>query len=95
MTLTMCSMGSGLLNTLGLSSSGILLVCIPFVLTYAMATAMECSIHPYDILECEPEIVSGYYVDYGGVSFMVIYLGEGIATPTTMMDTACYVVVCC
>ena len=42
---------------------------------------VESSVHPYDVLEAEPEIVSGYYVDYGGVAFMVIYLGEGIALP--------------
>ena len=43
---------------------------------------VECSLHPYDVLESEPEIVSGYYVDYGAVVFMVIYLGEGIALLT-------------
>jgi len=40
---------------------------------------VESSVHPYDVLEAEPELVSGYYVDYGGVAFMVIYLGEGIS----------------
>ena len=37
--------------------------------------------HPYDVLEAEPEVVSGYYVDYGGVVFMVIYLAEGVVIP--------------
>ena len=46
-----------------------------------MVCMVESSVHPYDVLEAEPEIVSGYYVDYGGVAFMVIYLGEGIALP--------------
>nr|APQ44785.1 NADH dehydrogenase subunit 1 [Diplonema papillatum] len=46
--------------------------------TYVLITLLELSIHPYDVLECEPELVSGYYVDLGGVSFMVVYLAEGI-----------------
>jgi NADH:ubiquinone oxidoreductase subunit H len=45
---------------------------------YVAVALLETSIHPYDVLECEPELVSGYYVDYGGVAFMVIYLAEGI-----------------
>jgi len=87
----MCGVGSGLLSTLGLSSSGMVLVCMPLVVTYIMAAMMESSIHPYDILECEPEIVSGYYVDYGGVSFMVIYLGEGIAATSLLLTLLCIV----
>ena len=47
-------------------------------MTYAMLTMLELSIHPYDVLECEPELVSGYYVDLGGVCFMVVYLAEGM-----------------
>jgi NADH:ubiquinone oxidoreductase subunit H len=45
---------------------------------YVAVALLETSVHPYDVLECEPELVSGYYVDYGGVAFMVIYLAEGI-----------------
>jgi len=53
-------------------------VSIPLGLSYILVTMMEGSIHPYDVLEAEPEIVSGYYVDYGGYVFMLIYLGEGV-----------------
>ena len=53
-------------------------VCIPLVVMYSMVTLMEGSIHPYDVLEAEPEVVSGYYVDYGGYVFMLVYLGEGV-----------------
>ena len=49
------------------------------VVVYAVATMIETSLHPFDLLECEPEIVSGYYVDHGSVGFMLIYLGEGIS----------------
>ena len=45
---------------------------------YILIVAVECSLHPYDLLECEPELVSGYYVDHGAVAFMIIYLAEGI-----------------
>ena len=48
---------------------------------------LECSLHPYDVLECEPEIVSGYYVDHGAVAFMLIYLSEGVAM--MVMQSAC------
>nr|QHQ98703.1 NADH dehydrogenase subunit 1 [Sulcionema specki] len=47
------------------------MVCILF-----MIVMMEVTIHPYDVVECEPEMVCGYYVDYGGVYFTVIYLVE-------------------
>ena len=43
-----------------------------------MLLLLECSLHPYDVLEAEPEVVSGYYVDYGGHVFMLIYLAEGV-----------------
>ena len=43
-----------------------------------MVLCLETSLHPYDVLEAEPEVVSGYYVDYGGVVFMLLYLTEGV-----------------
>jgi NADH:ubiquinone oxidoreductase subunit H len=46
--------------------------------TYLLVVCLETSIHPYDVLEAEPEVVSGYYVDYGGVVFMLLYLTEGV-----------------
>ena len=47
-------------------------------LLYLLAVLVETSLHPYDVLEAEPEVVSGYYVDYGGYVFMCIYLAEGV-----------------
>ena len=63
-------------------------VAIPLGLSYVLVTMMEGSIHPYDVLEAEPEIVSGYYVDYGGYVFMLIYLGEGVM----ILGTRCWCV---
>ena len=73
------SLGSTYLLLLG-SGTHTLLVCILPALVYAVACFMEGSIHPYDVLEAEPEVVSGYYQDHGGISFMLIYLGEGMCT---------------
>ena len=52
-------------------------------LVYVVVVLLECSVHPYDVLEAEPEVVSGYYVDYGGYVFMVVFLAEGVAMPLT------------
>ena len=48
------------------------------VVLYVALMLIEAAAHPYDVIECEPEVVSGYYVDHGGVSFMLIYLSEGM-----------------
>ena len=60
------------------STLSVSVVCIPLATVYCMVVLMEGSIHPYDVLEAEPEVVSGYYVDYGGYVFMLVYLGEGV-----------------
>nr|QHQ98625.1 NADH dehydrogenase subunit 1 [Namystynia karyoxenos] len=39
---------------------------------------LESGVQPFDLVECEPEVVSGYFVDHGGVLFMLIYLGDGV-----------------
>nr|ATQ37485.1 NADH dehydrogenase subunit 1 [Rhynchopus euleeides] len=56
------------------------------VLLYVVLSALETSLHPYDVLESEPEIVSGWYTDHGGVSFMMIYLSDGITCWLLMMQ---------
>ena len=48
------------------------------VVIYIAILLAETTLHPYDVVECEPELVSGYYVDHGGIAFMLIYLAEGI-----------------
>lgn len=66
-------------STLTTSCTVIVATTIPMVLCYTVVLMVETSVHPYDVLESEPELVSGYYVDYGGVAFVVIYLGEGVS----------------
>ena len=61
------------------STCSTLWIACSLVGLYVVVTMLEGSLHPFDVLECEPEVVSGYYVDHGSVGFMVIYLGEGIA----------------
>ena len=61
------------------STSSVVAVTVVSCGVYGVVSLIETSIHPYDILEAEPEVVSGYYVDYGGYVFMLIYLAEGIA----------------
>ncbi|MCP3680486.1 MAG: NADH-quinone oxidoreductase subunit H [Gammaproteobacteria bacterium] len=57
-------------------------VALPAVVAvYLVLSLAESSAHPYDVVECEPELVCGYYVDHGGVSFMLIYLAEGMSVP--------------
>jgi len=78
-------LGSGMHILLFSSTSSLYVVVFPLVVCYVVGSAAETSLHPYDVLECEPELVSGYYVDYGAVGFMVIYLGEGIAMSSLLV----------
>ncbi len=59
------------------------------VLLYTILSLAEAAAHPYDVVECEPELVSGYYVDHGGVSFMLIYLAEGTAVGGQLSRASC------
>ncbi len=65
------------------SSTVCLLIALPVTgCIFMLLSLVETAGHPYDVVECEPEMVSGYYVDHGGVSFMMIYLAEGIVSST-------------
>lgn len=33
----------------------------------------ENGVHPIDVVECEPELVDGSWVDFGGVMFLLTY----------------------
>jgi NADH:ubiquinone oxidoreductase subunit H len=59
--------GSAIVN--GTATLG-LCVCLLSVCVTA------CDIHPIELIECEPELVSGYFVDAGGVMFMTIYMSS-------------------
>ena len=61
------------------SVTHMLATVLPAVTLYMICASVEVSLHPHDVLEAEPELVSGYYVDHGGALFMVIYLGDGVA----------------
>ena len=60
------------------STSSVSVAAVSTSLVYVLVVLLETSCHPYDVLEAEPEVVSGYYVDYGGYVFMVLYLAEGV-----------------
>ena len=62
------------------SSSSIMLltVALAIVPLYILTCCLETSMHPHDVLEAEPELVSGYYVDHGAAYFMLLYLVEGM-----------------
>nr|ATQ37458.1 NADH dehydrogenase subunit 1 [Diplonema ambulator] len=62
------------------------IAALPSMLLLLCISMLECSLHPYDILECEPEIVSGYYVDHGAVAFMLLYLAEGILMVSLLLS---------
>ena len=65
----------------------LLLVALHALVVFVLLTMLELSMHPYDVLECEPELVSGYYVDLGGVCFMLVYLAEGVLAPHSIHTT--------
>lgn len=39
---------------------------------------IELNRTPFDLVECESELVSGFNVEYGGVEFRLIFLGENL-----------------
>lgn len=39
---------------------------------------IEVNRTPFDLVECESELVSGFNVEYGGIEFSLIFLGENL-----------------
>ena len=82
---------------MGISTSGSVLVgssvsvlaCISVVIIMAVAILVECDIQPFDLLECESEVVCGYMVDYGGVLFMILYLSAGVIFAVLILVFGC------
>ena len=52
-----------------------LLQPLGFVIFFLSATA-EINRSPFDLLEAESEIITGYHIEYSGMKFALFYLGE-------------------
>lgn len=48
---------------------------IPFIIVFLCALA-ECNRTPFDLVEAESELVSGFHVEYAAIGFTLIFLAE-------------------
>lgn len=52
-------------------------LCFRFVILL-LVFMIEINRTPFDLAECESELVSGFNVEYGGIEFSLIFLGENL-----------------
>ena len=57
--LAMSGMAYAVSITVHMSTTSIASVMVPMLICYGVGLLIEVSIHPFDVLEAEPEVVSG------------------------------------